>query len=80
MVLLHALVAVASVLGIVGTASLQQAPYFDGDSDAHTKHVFRALTHTPKHPFAVAARRRGLGCLVASGVVMAAALALHEAG
>ena len=60
------LIWLAAVGGCVtlGTISLQQAKYFDGDRDAHTdsasNHVFSTLAYTPRHPYAARAKRRGV--------------------
>jgi hypothetical protein len=78
--LVHLLIGVTTVLAFVGVVSLQQARYFDGDANAHARHLFWVLQHTPKHPFALKAHRRGLRCLGLSALTLAAGLLLHGTG
>lgn len=62
------------VLWGAGVISFQQARYFDGDSDAHSRMGGEDIPifHTPRHPYALKAKRRGW-VLTASAVGLTAA-------
>lgn len=64
---------VCTALATGGTLLLQHAMYLDGDADAlWGNRWLGGLTHTPRHPLAVRARRQALVCLGLS-VILAGA-------
>jgi hypothetical protein len=54
--------------------SLYLARYFDGDADAVFRNGITVLGHTPRHPVAIAAKRRGWWCTGLAVAVTAFAL------
>jgi hypothetical protein len=60
--------------------SMQQARYFDGESNAHWSTSEFPLFHTPKHPHAVRAKRRGWVLLALGASSIAAGLIYKAMG
>jgi len=71
---MHVLYFAAAGLVSVGLISVQQAAYFDGDDQAHTRSLLPSF-HRPKHPYAKRAFARGL-VLTLSGAALTAGLLL----
>jgi hypothetical protein len=78
---LELLLVTGAVLGSAGGILLRQSQYLDGDGDAFwRRNAVSSLVHSPRHPLAIRARRRGwvlllagTGSIVAGFVVRALA-------